>query len=82
QINEKKYIRIIITDNGTGIDEENLDRIFDPFFTTKKSRKGTGLGLSISYGIIKNHGGKIEVMSEKDKYTSFTIDMPVDHRLT
>jgi two-component system NtrC family sensor kinase len=62
-------------DSGDGIAEENLTRIFDPFFTTKPC--GTGLGLSISYGIIENHGGKIEVQSQPGAGTTFTIMFPV-----
>jgi len=64
-----------ITDNGTGIPDENLTRIFDPFFTTKP--QGTGLGLSISYGIIENNGGKIEVTSTVGRGTTFTVMLPV-----
>ncbi len=65
-----------ITDTGTGITEENIERIFDPFFTTKND-KGAGLGLSISYGIIERHGGKIEVQSDVREGTTFTIKLPL-----
>jgi two-component system NtrC family sensor kinase len=64
-----------ITDTGCGIPEEHLGRIFDPFFTTKS--KGTGLGLSVSYGIVENHGGKIEVRSGAGAGTTFTVRLPV-----
>jgi signal transduction histidine kinase len=60
---ETGKIRIILADTGSGIAPENMDRIFDPFYTTKPVDKGTGLGLSVSFGIIKEHGGTIEVES-------------------
>ena len=72
-----KHVEISISDNGCGIAEEKLDKIFDPFFTTKERAKGTGLGLSICYGIIKRHKGSIEVKSELDRGTTFTIKLPV-----
>jgi len=54
-----------------------MDHIFDPFFTTKPDVKGTGLGLSISYGIVKRHGGRIDVKSEPEVGTTFTIALPI-----
>jgi two-component system, NtrC family, sensor kinase len=66
-----------IRDSGCGIPEESLARIFDPFFTTKGTR-GTGLGLSVSYGIVENHGGRIEVHSEVGVGTEFTVILPVE----
>ncbi|SHM73215.1 ATP-binding protein [Rhizobacter sp. OV335] len=66
-----------IADNGSGIAPENLKRIFDPFFTTKPVGKGTGLGLSLSYGIVKKHGGRIEVNSEPGRGTAFRVSVPV-----
>lgn len=66
---------VAFKDSGTGIPEENLARIFDPFFTTKPS--GTGLGLAISYGIIENHGGKIEVTSREGEGTTFVVMLPL-----
>ncbi len=68
---------VTIKDNGKGIPKDVLDKIFDPFFTTKPVGVGTGLGLSISYGIIEQHGGKIEVDSEEGKGTCFMITLPV-----
>ncbi len=70
-----KYVCAGLKDSGEGIPEENLSRIFDPFYTTKS--EGTGLGLAISYGIIENHGGKIEVKSNVGKGTIFTVMLPV-----
>ena len=69
-------VQMSIKDNGTGIDQKNIDRIFDPFFTTKDVGVGTGLGLSISYGIIQDHGGTITVESEVGKGSTFTISLP------
>jgi len=69
-------VEISITDNGCGISPENMKNIFTPFFTTKPVGKGTGLGLSICFGIIDKMGGSIEVNSEKDKGTTFTISLP------
>lgn len=73
------YVRIDFSDTGAGISPENLPRIFEPFFTTKmneSSKSGTGLGLSVIYAIIERHGGKIEVSSEVNKGTTFTILLP------
>ncbi|HTS13899.1 MAG TPA: ATP-binding protein [Candidatus Limnocylindrales bacterium] len=69
-------VEVEVTDTGSGIAEENLNRIFDPFFTTKTSGRGTGLGLSVSYGIIKEHAGKVDVHSTPGKGTSFRIEFP------
>lgn len=65
---------VSISDSGGGIREEDLSHIFDPFFTTKEG--GTGLGLSVSYGIIKEHGGDIQVTSNDGRGTTFTIALP------
>ncbi|MBT3312111.1 MAG: PAS domain-containing protein [Desulfobacterales bacterium] len=70
---KEKYIEIIIEDSGTGIEEENFSKLFEPFFTTKKKGKGVGLGLSVAYGIIKEHGGSINVNSSPGKGTIFYI---------
>jgi two-component system, cell cycle sensor histidine kinase and response regulator CckA len=68
------YIEVAIKDDGVGIPEKYLRRIFDPYFTTKE--KGSGLGLATSYAIIKNHNGLIDVKSERDKGTTFSIYIP------
>ncbi len=72
---EEDSITIVVSDNGPGISENDLDHIFEPFYTTKN--KGTGLGLSITYGIIKKLKGKIEVESDKERGTSFTLTLPI-----
>ncbi len=76
--NGGKYVEIAITDEGTGIPEENLNHIFDPYFTTKDN--GTGLGLAICYSIIKNHGGTIRVKSEVGRGTTFFIYIPATEK--
>ena len=73
---EGRYIRITIADTGTGMPPEVRDRIFEPFFTTKVKGQGTGLGLSMVYGIIQNHGGMIEVQSQRGEGSTFTVFLP------
>ncbi len=70
------YVNINISDTGTGIPKDIIDKVFDPFFTTKEAGKGTGLGLSSAYGIIRNHDGIITVKSEMGKGTAFDIYLP------
>jgi len=74
---DDKHVDILFSDTGKGIPAENLHRIFDPFFTTKSASKGTGLGLAVSYGIIKKHGGSIDVESTEGKGTTFTVRLPI-----
>src|SRR5450759_2730120 len=71
-------VEISIIDTGCGIPERNLKRIFDPFFTSKEVGKGTGLGLSVSHGIVKAHGGVIEVESTVGKGSTFRIYLPLE----
>jgi signal transduction histidine kinase/CheY-like chemotaxis protein len=71
-----RYVQIRVSDTGSGISPEILDRIFEPFFTTKPQGKGTGLGLAIVYSVVKNNGGHIEVSSELDRGTTFVIHIP------
>ena len=73
---ESDRVVIKVTDTGSGIKPEHLDKIFEPFFTTKPVGKGTGLGLSVSYGIVQQHGGTLEVESQERKGTTFTITLP------
>ncbi len=75
--NLKDKVEIRISDNGSGIPKDILDKIFQPFFTTKPTGEGTGLGLSLSYDIVtKQHGGELKVESEKGKFTEFIIVIP------
>jgi PAS domain S-box-containing protein len=79
----KGNVEITIGDTGKGIREEDLSKVFDPFFTTKKTKigerklRGTGLGLSVSYGIVKRHGGEIDVESKVGEGTTFIIRLPI-----
>lgn len=71
-----------ITDNGVGIESDNLNKVFDPFFTTKEEGKGTGLGLSTSYGIIQGHNGDIRFHSPKDGGTEVTVLLPLTSQMS
>ncbi|VAX20956.1 hypothetical protein MNBD_NITROSPINAE03-630, partial [hydrothermal vent metagenome] len=66
-------VKLEIKDRGHGIPKEKVKRVFEPFFTTKEVGQGTGLGLSISYGLVKGFGGSIEVDSDPDTGTMFTV---------
>ena len=72
----RKWVTASIRDTGAGITPEHKERIFEPFFTTRSSQGGTGLGLSVTYGIITDHGGEIDVESEVDCGTNFTVWLP------
>ncbi len=71
-----QYLALRVRDTGTGIPPEIIDRIFDPFFTTKGPDKGTGLGLSTVMGIVKGHGGFLQVDSQPGKGSTFTVYLP------
>lgn len=70
------FVVVTVTDNGSGISEENIDKLFEPFFTTKDVGEGTGLGLSVSHGVVTEHGGQIVCNSELGKGTSFQVSLP------
>ncbi len=72
-----KYVKIEVSDNGAGMDQQTLKRIFDPFFTTKEISRGIGLGLASSYGIVQNHSGIIEAESSLGEGSVFSVYLPV-----
>jgi two-component system NtrC family sensor kinase len=74
---ENGFARIDVADSGQGIAPEHLERIYDPFFTTKAALKGTGLGLSVTYGIVREHGGTIEVDSRLGAGSRFRVKLPL-----
>ena len=76
---EGKNVIAEVSDTGEGIPKDILDKVFEPFFTTKSVGEGTGLGLSISYGIIKDCGGSIKIITEEDKGASFLITFPLSN---
>ena len=76
QNGKTERIKVVVQDNGIGMDAADMPKVFDPYFTTKSVEQGTGLGLSIVYGIIKDHGGDISIDSTKGEGTMFSILLP------
>jgi len=77
---EENNVELSVQDTGEGIAPENLSKIFDPFFTTKADGKGVGLGLAVLYGIVKAHDGEVEVSSQRNIGTTFTVTLPLKSR--
>lgn len=72
-----EHVFVEFSDNGEGIEKENISKVFEPFYSTQDQRKNVGLGLSMALGIVKNHGGQIIVESERGKGTKMILDLPL-----
>jgi CheY-like chemotaxis protein len=75
-LNKGNYVCFTVLDNGSGINEDDLQKIFDPYFSTKEKETGSGLGLYVTYGIIKAHNGHIDVTSKLNEETKFEVFLP------
>ncbi|MHB8770829.1 MAG: hybrid sensor histidine kinase/response regulator [Syntrophales bacterium] len=82
EVSPGRYVRVAVSDTGMGMDEQTQQRVFDPFFTTKAMGRGTGLGLATVYGIVKGHGGFIQVESAPGQGATFTFFLPATSRPT
>jgi signal transduction histidine kinase len=76
---DRKWIRIMVRDFGNGIPIEIQEKIFEPFFSTKPKEIGTGLGLAISFGIVKDHHGKFKLETVQDQYSCFIVELPAEN---
>lgn len=76
---DRRWIEIVVEDQGCGISEDIKEKIYEPFFSTKPKDKGTGLGLSISFGIVKDHHGSITIETKTNEYSRFIVELPVDN---
>jgi signal transduction histidine kinase len=76
---KKPFVRLTIKDNGSGIEQDLIDRVFDPFYSSKPEGEGTGLGLSISHGLIQDNKGYLQINSERGVSTTLIIDLPVSN---
>ena len=74
---DKTFVRTTLTDNGSGIEQDLIDRVFDPFYSTKSQGEGTGLGLSISHGLVHDNKGYLRINSELGVSTSLIVDLPI-----
>ena len=81
-VDQNTDVELSVQDTGEGIAPENISKIFDPFFTTKSDGKGVGLGLAVLYGIVKAHDGEVEVTSQRNTGTTFTVTVPLKSRKT